>query len=41
MSSACATGGHCMGSSMELIQMGKQDIVFAGVRRNLLDNVQC
>ena len=30
MSSACATGGHCIGNSMELIQMGKQDIVFAG-----------
>jgi len=30
MSSACATSGHCIGHSMELIQMGKQDIVFAG-----------
>ena len=30
MSSACATGGHCIGNSMELIQMGKQDVVFAG-----------
>ena len=30
MSSACATSGHCVGNSMELIQMGKQDIVFAG-----------
>ena len=30
MSSACATSGHCIGNSMELIQMGKQDIVFAG-----------
>ena len=26
MSSACATSGHCIGNSMELIQMGKQDI---------------
>ena len=30
MSSACATSGHCIGHSMELIQMGKQDIMFAG-----------
>ena len=30
MSSACATSGHCIGHSMELIQMGRQDIVFAG-----------
>jgi 3-oxoacyl-[acyl-carrier-protein] synthase-1 len=30
MSSACATSGHCIGHSMELIQMGKQDVVFAG-----------
>ncbi len=30
MSSACATSGHCIGNAMELIQMGKQDIVFAG-----------
>ena len=30
MSSACATSGHCIGNSMELIQIGKQDIVFAG-----------
>jgi len=30
MRSACATSGHCIGNSMELIQMGKQDIVFAG-----------
>ena len=30
MSSACATSGHCIGNSMELIQMGKQNIVFAG-----------
>ena len=30
MSSACATSGHCIGHAMELIQMNKQDIVFAG-----------
>ena len=30
ISSACATSGHCIGNAMELIQMGKQDIIFAG-----------
>ena len=30
ISSACATSGHCIGNGMELIQFGKQDIVFAG-----------
>ena len=30
MSSACATSGHCIGNSVELIQSGKQKIVFAG-----------
>ena len=30
ISSACATSGHCIGNGMELIQLGKQKIVFAG-----------
>ena len=30
ISSACATSGHCIGNAMELIQIGKQKIVFAG-----------
>ena len=30
ISSACATGAHCIGNAAELIMMGKQDIVFAG-----------
>ena len=30
ISSACATSGHCIGNGMELIQCGKQDIIFAG-----------
>ena len=30
ISSACATSAHCIGHGSELIQMGKQDIVFAG-----------
>jgi len=30
ISSACSTSAHCIGNASELIQMGKQDIVFAG-----------
>jgi 3-oxoacyl-[acyl-carrier-protein] synthase-1 len=30
ISSACATSAHCIGAGMEQIQLGKQDIVFAG-----------
>lgn len=30
ISSACATSAHCIGNGAELIQWGKQDIVFAG-----------
>ncbi len=30
ISSACATSAHCIGHGAELIQLGKQDIVFAG-----------
>lgn len=30
ISSACASSAHCIGSAMEQIQLGKQDIIFAG-----------
>jgi len=30
ISSACASGAHCIGNACELIQWGKQDVVFAG-----------
>ena len=30
MTSACATSAHCIGHAAELIQLGKQDVVFAG-----------
>jgi 3-oxoacyl-[acyl-carrier-protein] synthase-1 len=30
ISSACATSNHCIGNAMEVIQMGKQDVIFAG-----------
>src|SRR6201987_6222991 len=30
ISSACATSNHCIGNAYETIQMGKQDVIFAG-----------
>ncbi len=30
ISSACATSSHCIGNAAELIQWGKQDVMFAG-----------
>ncbi len=30
ISSACATSNHCIGNGYEIIQLGKQDIIFAG-----------
>src|SRR5215468_4554089 len=30
ISSACATSNHCIGNAYEIIQMGKQDVIFAG-----------
>src|SRR5437764_2975539 len=30
ISSACATSNHCIGNATELIQMGKEDVIFAG-----------
>ncbi|MDP7668737.1 MAG: beta-ketoacyl synthase N-terminal-like domain-containing protein, partial [Rhodospirillales bacterium] len=30
ISSACATSAHCIGNATELVQLGKQDVVFAG-----------
>lgn len=30
ISSACATSNHCIGNAYELIQWGKQDVIFAG-----------
>lgn len=35
ISSACATSNHCVGNAYETIQMGKQDIVFAGGSEDL------
>src|SRR5919112_2394530 len=30
ISSACATSNHCIGNAYEIIQLGKQDVIFAG-----------
>jgi len=30
ISSACATSNHCIGNATELVQLGKQDVIFAG-----------
>lgn len=30
ISSACATSAHCIGNAVELIQLNKQDVIFAG-----------
>src|SRR5210317_1840657 len=30
ITSACATSAHCIGNAMELSQLGKQDVIFAG-----------
>ncbi|WP_136657554.1 beta-ketoacyl-ACP synthase I [Nitratireductor sp. XY-223] len=35
ISSACSTSAHCIGNAYELIQMGKQSIVFAGGHEDL------
>ena len=35
ISSACATSNHCVGNAYETIQMGKQDVIFAGGSEDL------
>jgi len=35
ISSACSTSAHCIGNATELIQWGKQDIIFAGGHEDL------
>ncbi|ELO3109183.1 beta-ketoacyl-ACP synthase I [Escherichia coli] len=41
ISSACATSAHCIGNAVELIQLGKQDIVFAGGGEELCWEMAC
>ncbi|MBL0848789.1 MAG: beta-ketoacyl-ACP synthase I [Candidatus Liberibacter ctenarytainae] len=35
ISSACSTSAHCIGNAAELIQFGKQDVMFAGGQEDL------
>ncbi|EIN0465843.1 beta-ketoacyl-ACP synthase I [Escherichia coli] len=41
ISSACATSAHCIGNAVERIQLGKQDIVFAGGGEELCWEMAC
>jgi 3-oxoacyl-[acyl-carrier-protein] synthase-1 len=41
ISSACSTSAHCVGNAMEQIQLGKQDIVFAGGGEELHWTLSC
>jgi len=41
ISSACATSAHCIGNAAEMIQWGKQDIVFAGGAEELDWTLSC
>lgn len=41
ISSACATSAHCIGHALEQIQLGKQDVVFAGGSEELHWSMAC
>ncbi len=41
LSSACSTSAHCIGNATELIQWGKQDIMFAGGGEELHPYMSC
>ncbi|ESE23972.1 beta-ketoacyl-acyl-carrier-protein synthase I [Escherichia coli 910096-2] len=41
INSACATSAHCIGNAVEQIQLGKQDIVFAGGGEELCWEMAC
>ena len=41
ISSACSTSAHCIGNAMEQIQLGKQDVVFAGGGEELDWSLSC
>ncbi|WP_034944432.1 beta-ketoacyl-ACP synthase I [Erwinia oleae] len=41
ISSACATSAHCIGNAVEQIQLGKQDVVFAGGGEELCWEMSC
>ncbi len=41
ITSACSTSAHCIGNAAELIQMGKQDVIFAGGGEELDWTLSC
>lgn len=41
ISSACSTSAHCIGNAMEQIQLGKQDLMFAGGGEELHWSLSC
>ena len=41
ITSACSTSAHCIGNAMEMIQLGKQDVVFAGGGEELHWSLSC
>ena len=41
ITSACSTSAHCVGNAMELIQLGKQDVIFAGGGEELHWSMSC
>ncbi len=41
ITSACSTSAHCIGNAMELIQLGKQDVIFAGGGEELHWSMSC
>lgn len=41
ITSACSTSAHCIGNGVEQIQMGKQDIIFAGGGEELDWSLSC
>jgi 3-oxoacyl-[acyl-carrier-protein] synthase-1 len=41
ISSACSTSAHCIGAAMEQIQLGKQDVIFAGGAEELHWTLSC
>lgn len=41
ISSACSTSAHCIGNASEIIQLGKQDVIFAGGGEELHWSLSC
>lgn len=41
ISSACSSSAHCIGNAIELIQLGKQDVIFAGGGEEISKELAC